>query len=74
MAKAKELLKQAAAWREEADSRRSLARLLSAGALLHQLEWQAHELEGEAAALKKEARPEGARKRRRIRSHRGSGR
>lgn len=72
MAKVKELLKQASARREEAGSRRGLARLLSAGDLLHQLERQAHELEVEAAALEKEARPQGARKRRRARSSRAS--
>ena len=74
MAKAKELLKQAAAKREEASSRRSLARLLSAGELQHRFERQAHKLEVQAAALEKEARPEGARKRQPARSLRSSGR
>ena len=64
MAKAKELLKQATARREEANSRGSLARLLSAGGLQHQLEQQAHELEEQAAALEKEAR-----KSRPVRNH-----
>lgn len=64
---AKELLKQAAARREEASSRRSLARLLSAGGLQHQLEQQAHELEVEAATLEKKARPQGSQRPRRAR-------
>jgi hypothetical protein len=72
MAKAGKLLKQAAARREEASSRRGIARLASAGELLQQLERQAHELEVEAATLEKEA--EGTRKRRRARSFRASAR
>jgi hypothetical protein len=74
MAKAKKMLEQAAARREEAGSRRGLARLLSSGELQHELERQAHALEVEAAALEKDAKPEGARKRRRARGPRPPGR
>jgi hypothetical protein len=68
MAKAKELLKQAAMKREEASMRRGLAQLLSAGELQHRYERQAHELEDQAAALEKEARSKEARKSRPVRN------
>ncbi len=74
MAKAQELLKRATTRREEANSRLSLAHLLSAGGLQHQLEQQAHELEVEAAILEKEARSEGGQRRRRARGLRAVGR
>jgi hypothetical protein len=67
MVKANKMLEQAAARREEAGSRRGLARLLSAGKLQHELERQAQALEVEAAALEKDAQPAGERKHRRAR-------
>jgi len=71
MSKASDLLKQAAAKREEASSRRGLARLAFAGEPQRELERQAHELEVEAASLEKEAacrRSDGPRNRRRSRA------
>jgi|RhiMetStandDraft_4_1073278.scaffolds.fasta_scaffold82632_2 hypothetical protein len=71
MRKASDLLRQAAAKREEASSRRGLARLALAGEPERELERQAHELEVEAASLEREAallRSEGPRSRRRGRS------
>jgi hypothetical protein len=67
------LLEQADARREEARSRRSLARLVSAKKAPRQLTQQAHELEVEAAELEKAARLLQAkqqlpRKNRRVRS------
>ena len=53
--KASELLKLAAAKREEANSRRALVRLMSVRELHKQLQQQASELEAEAASLEKEA-------------------
>ena len=70
MSKATELLKQAGTKREEARSRRGLARLTSAGKPERQLEQQAHELERQAAQLEEEAkrvRSEGPRRRRNVR-------
>jgi hypothetical protein len=49
------LLKLAAAKREEASSRRGLARLISADMQIRQLEQQALALEAEAAELEQEA-------------------
>jgi hypothetical protein len=70
MSNTRELLKQAAARREEASSRRGLARLVSAGKPQRQLAHEAHELELEAARLEKEAgipRPVRLRKSRGVR-------
>jgi hypothetical protein len=54
MSKKTELLKQAASRREEARSRRALARLISGRRPDRQLEQQAHQLEVEAERLEKE--------------------
>jgi hypothetical protein len=74
MGRARKLLEKAAAAREEASSRRSLARLLLVGELQRQFEQLAHDLEVEAAALEEEARLEKARKRWRAWTLSASGR
>lgn len=56
MSKAVDLLKLAKAKREEARSRRSLARLAATANPQRQLERQAHELEAEARGLEDKAR------------------